>query len=43
MDMRATMANMDPGAMQQSMSEIQSRMAETMKKSLCGGSDTRKP
>ncbi len=43
MDMRATMAGMDPSAMQQSMSEVQSRMAETLRKSLCGGSDTRKP
>jgi hypothetical protein len=43
MDMRVMMANVDLSAMQQAMAGVQATIAESMKKSLCGGSDTRKP
>jgi hypothetical protein len=43
MDMRAMMGNIDPSTMQEAMSGVQSKIAESLKKSLCGGSDTRKP
>jgi hypothetical protein len=38
MDMRDTMANMDPGVLEEAMLKMQVTMADKLKKTLCGGS-----
>ena len=43
MDTRASLADMDPAAMQQAMASAQATQAARLKNSLCGGSDTREP
>jgi hypothetical protein len=43
MDMRETMANMDPGAMEEAIFKAQLASGDKMKATLCGASATRKP